>query len=67
MEIRDKARALKGDRPDRRGGRPRRSPRSLAEGLEWVVRDTEDWLIGHGPDARTDGLDRAGAAAGCRP
>ena len=51
MEIRDKARALKGDRPDRRGGRPRRSPRSLAEGIEWVVRDAEDWLGGHGPDA----------------
>jgi len=53
-EVRDKARALKGGAAggaSKRGGRPRQPPRSLADGLERVVRHTESWLKDHGPDA----------------
>ena len=51
QELRDRARLLKGFLPDRRGGRPRRGPRSLEDGLAKVIRDAEGWLAGHGPDA----------------
>lgn len=54
QEIRDKARTMKvgaAGGEARRGGRPRRPPRFLEDGLERIVRNSADWLEDHGPDA----------------
>jgi len=50
----------------KRSGRPRAVPKTLAEGLESLVRHAEDWLKDYGTDApgRNAWLDGPAAGAG---